>query len=65
MIEGYLQRQSNGRYAINGAEFTCGETVKVRIDQQWQEMRFECDGEYYLLGDGYSFYPRHLYARCE
>jgi hypothetical protein len=65
MIEGYLRQKANGRYAINGAEFTSGDVVKVRIGQQWLVMRFEYDNEYYLLGEGMSFYPKKVYARCE
>jgi hypothetical protein len=65
MIEGYLQQKANGRYAINGAEFTSGDVVKVRIGQQWLVMRFEHDGEYYLLGEGISFYPKKIYVRYE
>jgi hypothetical protein len=65
MIEGYLQKQANGRYAINGIEFTSGETIEVRVNRQWLEMRFECDGEYYLMVQGFSFYPRGVYARYQ
>jgi hypothetical protein len=63
MIEGYLQKKANGRYAINGAEFTSGEVIKIRIGHQWITMRFEYDDEYYLLSEGWSFYPRRVYAR--
>lgn len=64
MIEGYLKKQANGRYAINGAEFIYGECVEVKIQGKWVPMRFAGDENgYYLLGAGFSFYPRIVYAR--
>jgi hypothetical protein len=64
MKEGYLKKQSNGRYAIEGAEFTCGERIEVKIEEKWIPMRFEHDGDdYYLLTEGFSFYPKNIYVR--
>jgi len=66
LIEGYLTKQKNGRYAINGAEFTSGDCLEVKIVPYWVTMRIEHDGhDYYLLNDGLAFYPKKVYARYD
>lgn len=64
MSEGVLKKQSNGRYAVCGVELTCGHSLNVYIDGRWTFMRIEHDGyDYYLLGEGVSFYPKKVRAR--
>ena len=70
IIEGFMKKQSTGRYAIFGAEdeweLTCGDCVEVKADKLWLSMRIEHDSEdYYLLSDGLSFYPKKVYARYD
>jgi hypothetical protein len=70
IIEGFMKKQSNGRYTIFGAEsdceLTCGDCVEVKADKLWLSMRIEHDSnDYYLLSDGLSFYPKKVYARYD
>lgn len=65
MVEGYLEKNDNGRYDIGDlVELTCGKVVEVKTANGWMVMRVEHDGkDYYLLSDGFSFYPRRVYVR--
>ena len=65
MAEGYLEKQENGRYGVSKQmDLTCGLCVEVRTASGWMLMRVEHDGfDYYLLTDGFSFYPKKVYVR--
>lgn len=65
MVEGYLKKQDNGRYAVcDKMELTCGRRVEVKTLYGWMVMRVEHDGfDYYFLGQGLAFYPKMVYVR--
>lgn len=57
VAEGFLRKNENGRYEIEGREFTSGESVEVLIsdpdfdETTWVRTRVEHNGEnYYLVG---------------
>lgn len=57
VAEGFLRKNENGRYEIDGREFTSGESIEVLIsdpdfdETTWVKSRVEHNGEdYYLVG---------------
>ncbi len=64
-MEGYLEKQDTGRYGVSDElELTCGDCVEVMTALGWTKMRIEHDGiDYFLVSNGFSFYPRKVYAR--
>ena len=55
--EGYLSKNTNGRYELNGYEYTCGNGIEVLLYDEWSERfdwsitRIEHDGnDYYAVG---------------
>jgi len=66
MAEGYLKKQTNGKYGISDdyIDLSCGKRVEVKTAQGWILMRVEHDElDYYFIGDGISFYPKRAYVR--
>ena len=65
MTEGYLKKQTNGRYGIGEhLDLACGNCVEVKTASGWIPMRIEHDGfDYYLLAKGFSFYPKRVFVR--
>jgi hypothetical protein len=69
--EGYLEIQSNGRFAIvdindesRTNEITSGEVFEIKVFGKWVTVRMEHDGEmYYIYGEESCFYPKRVYAR--
>jgi hypothetical protein len=52
-IQGPLQRQESGRYAIN-YEFGCGDIVEVLIDGKWEKTTIEHQPGGYYLANGFA-----------
>lgn len=57
VAEGFLRKNENGRYEIEGREFTSGESIEVLIsdpgfdETAWVKSRVEHNGQdYYLVG---------------
>ena len=51
---GVLQRNSNGRFELNGTELTSGSIIEILIEEpdehpQWVKTRIEFDFDYYAL----------------
>ena len=51
MIQGKLEKQTSGRYAIYH-ELTSGDVVEVQIDGKWVRTSVECSKDGYYLTNG-------------